>query len=64
MKWRSLQSQALQIALDLGRTRSLLLEQAGMPAGIDTVIGERGVKISGGQRQRLALARAFLAAVA
>jgi ABC-type multidrug transport system fused ATPase/permease subunit len=31
-----------------------------MPAGLDTVIGERGVKISGGQRQRLALARAFL----
>ncbi len=28
--------------------------------GLDTVIGERGVKVSGGQRQRLALARAFL----
>jgi ABC-type multidrug transport system fused ATPase/permease subunit len=31
-----------------------------LPEGINTVIGERGVKISGGQRQRLALARAFL----
>ncbi|MGH7932464.1 MAG: ABC transporter ATP-binding protein [Candidatus Binataceae bacterium] len=31
-----------------------------LPAGIETVIGERGVKVSGGQRQRLALARAFL----
>ncbi|HVA81245.1 MAG TPA: ABC transporter ATP-binding protein [Candidatus Binataceae bacterium] len=31
-----------------------------LPERLDTVIGERGVKISGGQRQRLALARAFL----
>jgi subfamily B ATP-binding cassette protein MsbA len=31
-----------------------------MPLGYDSTIGERGVKISGGERQRLSLARAIL----
>lgn len=31
-----------------------------MSDGLDTQVGERGVKVSGGQRQRLAIARAFL----
>ncbi|MEI2297039.1 ABC transporter ATP-binding protein [Ensifer sp. MJa1] len=46
--------------LDAARRAKLDGMIAALPEGIDTMIGERGVKLSGGQKQRLAIARMFL----
>ena len=43
-------------AIEKARLKELIPELA---KGVDTMIGERGVRLSGGQRQRVALARAL-----
>jgi ABC-type multidrug transport system fused ATPase/permease subunit len=50
--------------VDLGETLSLAAldeDVQRFPAGLDTEIGELGIRVSGGQRQRIALARALAA---
>jgi ATP-binding cassette, subfamily B, bacterial len=44
-------------AADAARCRPFI---ENLPQGLDTMVGDRGVKLSGGQRQRIAVARAFL----
>lgn len=43
-------------ALKMANIYATVLE---LPQGIDTIVGERGIKLSGGQKQRIALARAL-----
>ena len=45
-------------ALEIAQLRAMVEK---MPSGLDTVIGRSGIRISGGQRQRLAIARMILA---
>ena len=51
---------SLERIVDAARAANAHGFVSAMPDGYDSLIGERGVKISGGERQRLALARAIL----
>lgn len=49
--------QAVESALKTARIYDFVVQE--LPDGLQTVIGERGVRLSGGQRQRLGIARAL-----
>jgi ATP-binding cassette subfamily C protein len=57
--WARLEAGEEQIwqALELAAAGGFVFE---LPEGLDTILGDRGVRLSGGERQRLALARALL----
>jgi subfamily B ATP-binding cassette protein MsbA len=53
---QSVDRERVEAALSAASLRDAV---AAMPAGIDTVVGDNGMRLSGGQRQRLAIARAI-----
>lgn len=54
---RDVPARRLEKAIELAQASAFL---AALPDGLDTIIGDNGVRLSGGQRQRIALARALV----
>ena len=46
--------------VNLGAILDRAARQAGLPSGLDAQVGERGIMLSGGEKQRLAIARLLL----
>jgi len=53
---KQIDDDAVREAVELAQLTSFV---ESLPDGLDTVVGERGVRVSGGQRQRVAIARAL-----
>jgi len=56
LKENEIDEQRISEAVKTARLDSFI---SGLPEGLDTIIGENGVRLSGGQRQRLGIARAL-----
>lgn len=56
LKENEIDEQRIQDAVKIAKLDSFI---AGLPDGLETIIGENGVRLSGGQRQRLGIARAL-----
>ncbi|EAR85633.2 ABC-type multidrug transport system, ATPase and permease component (macronuclear) [Tetrahymena thermophila SB210] len=52
--------QDIDKALEMANAKQFVYDTTIFPDGLNTLVGERGVKLSGGQKQRIAIARALI----
>ena len=50
----------IEKALKMANAYDFVMNAASFPLGLQTIVGDRGVKLSGGQKQRIAIARALI----